>query len=107
MMQQEDFPLFDLLQEQSFLQAFQQHGIDFANDDDAIYTPAITLWALLSQVFFDAEQRSCKTAVARVASLHAALGGRVCDTNTGAYCRARQKHHRAGLEELRRGSQAL
>jgi hypothetical protein len=26
------------------------HGLDFGDDEDAVYTPAITLWALISQV---------------------------------------------------------
>ena len=68
-----------------------RHGIDFGADDDCVYTPAITLWALISQAFFKAEMRSCKAAVARVAALWAAICGRVCSTNTGAYCRARAK----------------
>ncbi len=42
-------------------------------------------------MFFSLEQRSCKAAVLRVALLWAALGRRVCNTNTGAYCRARSK----------------
>jgi len=42
-------------------------------------------------VFFAEAQRSCKAAVLRIASLWVALGQTVCDTNTGAYCRARQK----------------
>jgi hypothetical protein len=46
---------------------------------------------LISQVFFKAENRSCKAAVARIASLWATLGKVVCGTNTGAYCRARLK----------------
>ena len=68
-----------------------RHGIDFGRDEDSIYTPAITLWGLISQVFFKAENRSCKAAVARIASLWATLGKGVCRTNTGASCRARLK----------------
>ncbi len=91
MMQNDDLPLADVIDGQMFEQAFEEHGVDFGTEDGAVYTPAITLWALISQVFFAKEQRSCKAAVARVASLWAALGRRVCDTNTGAYCRARLK----------------
>lgn len=91
MMQAEELPLADAVDEARFEEAFDEHGVAFGKDDDAVYTPAITLWALVSQVFFSAEQRSCKAAVLRVASLWAALGRRVCGTNTGAYCRARLK----------------
>jgi len=91
MMQTDDLPLADIIDGQLIEQAFEEHQVDFADDDDAVYTPAITLWALVSQVFFTDAQRSCKAAVLRVASLWATLGRTVCDTNTGAYCRARLK----------------
>lgn len=91
MMQADGLPLTEVINDQRWQQVFDEHEIDFGNDLDAIYTPAITLWALISQFFFSGEQRSCKAAVIRVASLWAALGRRVCSTNTGAYCRARLK----------------
>ena len=53
-----------------------------------VYTPAVTLWAFLSQMLFTGAQRSCVAAVARVSVLWASLGQKVCDSNTGAYCRA-------------------
>jgi len=91
MMQDDQLPLADVIDDERFEQVFKEHQVDFGGDEDAVYTPAITLWALISQAFFSGEQRSCKAAVARVASLWAALGRRVCDTSTGAYCRARAK----------------
>lgn len=91
MMQDDQLPLVEVLSEQRFALAFQEQCVEFGTDDEVVYTPAITLWALLSQVFYSAEMRSCKAAVARVASLWAALGRSVCNTNTGAYCRARAK----------------
>lgn len=91
MLQSDALPLVDAVGDDRFEEVFQRHGIEFGSAEDAVYTPAITLWALVSQVFFAAEQRSCKAAVLRVAVLWAMLGRRVCDTNTGAYCRARAK----------------
>jgi len=91
MMQSDMLPLADMIDDQRWQQVFDKHEIDFGSDEDVVYTPAITLWALISQVFFSDEQRSCKAAVIRVAALWAALGRRVCSTNTGAYCRARLK----------------
>ena len=91
MMQDDELPLAEVIDEVRFEEAFDEHQVDFGNDDEAVYTPAITLWALVSQVFFAAAQRSCKAAVLRVAALWAAFGRWVCDTNTGAYCRARLK----------------
>jgi len=90
-MQGGQLPLVDAIDDERFAQAFEEHGVDFGTDEDVVYTPAITLWALVSQVFFAKEMRSCKAAVSRVASLWAMLGRRVCDTNTGDYCRARAK----------------
>ena len=60
-------------------------------EEDAVYTPPVTLWAFLSQMVHKAEQRSCVAAVARVVVLLAALGHKPPSGNTGAYCRARAK----------------
>jgi len=92
MMHDGQLPLADVIDDERFRKVFEEHGVDFgADDENTVYTPAVTLWALVSQVFFAEAQRSCKTAVLRVASLWATLGRTVCDTNTGAYCRARLK----------------
>ena len=91
MLQSEELPLAEVLDADQWQTVFDKHEVDFGNDEDAIYTPAITLWALISQAFFKAEMRSCKAAVGRVAALWATLGKTVCKTNTGAYCRARAK----------------
>lgn len=91
MLQSGQLPLADVLDDKQWQGIFDAHEIDFGNDEEAIYTPAVTLWALISQAFFKDEMRSCKAAVGRVASLWAMLGKTVCSTNTGAYCRARAK----------------
>jgi hypothetical protein len=91
MLQSDALPLSEVIDDDQWQAAFDRHGIDFGRDEDSVYTPAITLWGLISQVFFKAENRSCKAAVARIASLWATLGKVVCGTNTGAYCRARLK----------------
>ncbi len=80
MMQSDDLPLVEVIDDAMLEEVFREHDVVFGKDDDAV-----------AQVFFAKEQRSCKAAVARVASVWAALGRRVCDTNTGAYCRARLK----------------
>ena len=54
-------------------------------------TSAILLWAMLSQSLLTGVQRSCRTAVQRVAVYYALVGREVSSTNTGAYCRARAK----------------
>ena len=74
MLQSDELPLAEVLDENDWQQVFDKHEIDFGNDEDAIYTPAITLWALISQTFFKEEMRSCKAAVERVAALWAIHG---------------------------------
>jgi hypothetical protein len=90
-MQHADLPFKDALPEEKVQQAFDEEGGVFAQGEQDVYTPAITLWAFLSQVLFKAEQRSCAAAVARVVVLFVALGRGACSDNTGAYCRARAK----------------
>ena len=65
LMQTDDLPMADIVDGNLFEQAFEKHEVDFGNDEDVIYTPAITLWALVSQVFFAKEMRSYKTACKR------------------------------------------
>lgn len=81
--------------------AFDEENVSFGMDqDDVVYTPAITLWAMLSQMLLTGEERSCRAAVVRVAAFHAILGRAICDTNTGAYCRARSKVTEAVMRRL-------
>ena len=91
LMQSKELPLQTLLSDQRIADIFAEEGVSFGEDEDAVYTPAITLWGLLSQVFFKAEQRSCLAAVVRIAALWLSLGREVSSTNTGAYCRARRQ----------------
>ncbi len=79
----------DALPEQQIQAAFDAQGVAFAQADDDVYTPPLTLWAFLSLVLFKQEQRSCLAAVSRVGVLMVALGREV-STKTGAYCRAGQ-----------------
>lgn len=90
-LQRPGLPFADALPEAAIQKAFDDEDASFADDEDAVYTPAITLWAFLSQVLFKDEQRSCIAAVARVGVLLVALERGPCSSNTGAYCRARGK----------------
>ncbi|MCP3679480.1 MAG: IS4/IS5 family transposase, partial [Gammaproteobacteria bacterium] len=90
-LQRPGLPFADALPEGAIQKAFDKEGASFADDPEAVYTPAVTLWAFLSQVLFKDEQRSCVAAVARVVVLLVALARRPCCSNTGAYCRARAK----------------
>ena len=92
LLQAPDLPFADTLSAEQIQHAFDTQDVRFGDDDDEVlYTPAVTLWAMLSQMLFTGEQRSCLAAVVRVAAFYALLGREVCSTNTGAYCRARAK----------------
>ncbi len=90
-MQHSDLPFKDALSEEKIQQAFDEEGVAFAQGEDDVYTPPLTVWAFLSQVLFKGEQRSCVAAVSRVVVLCVTLGRGACSDNTGAYCRARAK----------------
>lgn len=104
LLQSREFPFQTLLSEQRIAEIFEQEQISFGEGEDAVYTPAITLWGLLSQVFFKAEQRSCLAAVVRIAAFWLTLGRTVSSTNTGTYCCARRK---ISGEVLRKVSAAI
>jgi Transposase DDE domain len=92
LLQAPGLPFADALSAEHIQHAFDAENVHFGDDEDeAVYTPAVTLWAMLSQMLFTAEQRSCLAAVVRVAAFYTLLGREVCSTNTGAYCRARAK----------------
>ena len=99
-LQRPGLPLADVLTEESIQAAFDDEGVSFGNDPDTLYTPAMTLWAFLSQVLFKDEQRFCILAVARIVVLWIALERGPCSGNTGAYCRARAKLSEAAIHRL-------
>lgn len=99
-LQRPGLPFANVFTEESIQAAFDDEGVSFADGDDTVYTPAITLWAFLSQVLFKDEQRSCVAAVSRVIVLLVALERGPCSSNTGAYCRARAKLSEAAIHRL-------
>ena len=91
----------ELLPEQAIQEAFDKTDANENDDeDDIIFTPAITLWGFLSQMLFKQEQRSCVAAVARIAVLLIALQREPCAADTAAYCRARLKLKETVIEHL-------
>ena len=83
-LQQPGLAFAHVLPEDRIQAAFDEQGVAFAQEEDEVYTPSITLWALLSQVLFKEEQRSCAAAVSRVVVLLVALGQQPPSGNTGA-----------------------
>jgi hypothetical protein len=99
-LQSEGLPFADVLSELEIQRAFTDAGVEFAQEEDEIYTPPLTLWGFLSQVLHKGEQRSCVAAVSRILVLLVALGREPCAKNTGAYCRARAKLPEKVIERL-------
>jgi hypothetical protein len=102
-LQHSGLPFADVLPEEAIEQAFSDAGMSSQQepeqDENIVYTAAVTLWAFLSQVLYSREQRSCAAAVARVVVLMATLS-RECSDNTGAYCRARARLPLAVIQRL-------
>jgi hypothetical protein len=96
--QGDDLPFADLLPEDTIQQACAAEGIDFGQGADDVYSPAVTLWAFLSQCV--SACKSCVAAVARVNVLRVALGLPPCSAATGGYCKARAKLPESLLRRL-------
>ena len=67
MMQDDSLPLSDVIGDELFSEAFEKFDVQFGADQEAVYTPALVLWALISQALFTNEQRSLAAAVTRIA----------------------------------------
>jgi len=108
MIQADELPLCEVLDSSLFAEAFQEDKVVFGIVDEDVFTPAITLWAMVSQFRFKQEGRSCKAATCRVVSLIAQIAGRVVAQNAGNYCRAKAKIPIATIRKimLRLASQA-
>lgn len=93
-------PFTDVLSQEQIQDVADRHEVSYGNEDEAVYTPAITLWGFLSQVIHKGEQRSCLAAVARIGMLLVSLGRPRCAQNNGPYCRARGCLPVAVVQEL-------
>ena len=99
-LQAPDLPFSDVLTEREIERAFDDQECWFAQEEDDTFTPALTLWAFLSQVLHKEEQRSCLAAVSRVMVLLIALGRKPCARNNGGFCKARAKLPEVVIERL-------
>lgn len=91
MLQADGLPLCEILDNQLIAEVFDEERIHFGIADEDVYTPAITLWAMVSQFLFSSTGRSCKAAAGRVVSLWAQIADRVVAQNAGNFCRAKAK----------------
>lgn len=97
-------PFANVLDEAEINAAFAAEGVHFGQRPRDVFTPALTLWAFLSQVI--AADKSCRQALARVIVFLASLGRTVPHRNTGNYCKARAKIPTAVLQRLARQTAA-
>ena len=97
-LQDEGLPFADVLTAHDVQEAFDDEGCSFGHGARAVYTPALVLWAFLSQVL--STDKSCRAAVLRILVLLVALERGPCSTDTGAYCRACAKLPVAVLRRL-------
>jgi len=93
-------PFADILTEKDIRQAFDDAECHFAEKEEDIYSPAVTLWAFLSQMLFTGPARSCNAAVQRVRELCRFLGKTPPSLNSSGYCKARNKIDEAVPEQL-------
>lgn len=99
-LQADGLPFADVLSEEQIQEAFEEEDALFAQEEDDIYTPSVTLWAWLSQVLHSKTLRSCAAAVTRVIALRTVLGLQPPSEDTGDYCRARFKMSEPALKRL-------
>lgn len=94
----EGLPFAEVLSAADVEQALLEEDVVFGETKKSVFTPALTLWAFLSQVLD--KDKSCRAAVSRVLALRVARGQKPCSLDTGAYCRARAKLPAAVLKRL-------
>lgn len=100
MIQSSALPLSEIIDDSFVKDIFSEDEIEFGNAYDDVFTPAITLWAMISQFLFSGTGRSVKAAAGRVVSLYAQVEGRVIAQNSGDYCRAKQKIPVTAIKKL-------
>lgn len=93
-------PLSSVLPPAEIERIFRRHDVMFGDTYNAIYGPAIVLWAFLAQVLSDGKMASCAAAVARIANFRIANGQAPPSADTGDYCTARAKLDERALHEL-------
>jgi putative transposase len=96
--QDQGLPFATVLPAAEVQQAFAEEGVAFGASANSVFTPALTLWAFLSQVL--EEDKSCRAAVSRVQAFLVASALPPCSLDTAAYCRARAKLPAAVLKRL-------
>jgi Transposase DDE domain len=93
--QRDGLPFADVLPADRVERALRDEGVSWRHE---VFTPALTLWAFLTQVI--SPVACCRAAVARVAAWLVAQGQPPCGPGTGGYCKARARLPEALLSRL-------
>jgi hypothetical protein len=88
-------PFADHLSEQRIEQAVGDCAVSFRH---RLFSPALTLWTFLSQTL--QQDQSCRAAVARFLAWRVFNGLPGCSSDTGAYCKARDRLPEPALRRL-------
>lgn len=91
-------PFRDVLSEERIDAALQRAGTTYRQ---RVFTPAVTLWAFLSQLV-SGKNGSCEDAVDRVLADRVARGKKACSPDTSSYCQARVRLPGQAVVELTR-----
>lgn len=95
---QPGLPFAGILSAERIERIFTKHGNLFGLG--RVYSTAVMVWSFLSQVLRDGKEASCQAAVARVVAHCEQLGAPAPTSDTGDFCRARNKLSVGALREL-------
>ena len=95
---QPGLPFAGILSAERIERIFTRHGNLFGMGQ--IYSTAVMVWSLLGQVLRDGKEASCQAAVARVVAYQEQRGAAVPTSDTGDYCRVRNKLSEAALRDV-------
>ncbi len=91
-------PMRDALGEDLMERVAQEESASFGTGPGDIYSTALVLWAFVTQGI--SKDQSCAAAVARILAALVAAGREPCSSQSGAYCKARQKLSERFLRRL-------
>ncbi len=95
---QPGLPFANILSAERIERIFRRHDNLFAVGQ--IYSTTVMVWSFLGQVLRDGKQASCQAAVARVVAYQEQRVAATPTSDTGDYCRARNKLSEAALHDV-------
>ena len=95
---QPGLPFANILSAERIERIFTKHGNLFGKGQ--IYSTVVMVWSFLGQVLRDGKEASCQAAVARVVAYQEQHDALAPTSDTGDYCRARNKLSEAALHDV-------